>query len=157
MRLTLIALYCALSVAVMLLGGCAKQKPIPSAAETRAVVMETTVPKAHPAELTPQQELEVLILDFTAAYFSGDTSAIRDFLAEDFEGTVEGYPGDAAQAEKAPMPDLGIWVEDMEAGKTISPSIPFRESPEVDSYTYLTIELVKTQEGLRVLSYGLEK
>lgn len=75
---------------------------------------------------------------------------LRKCLAADYQGDADGYTGEAAS---------GISV------RTIAPidddnqlfaSVQFVAGNE-DSFTYLSMELIASEDGWKILSYGLEK
>lgn len=91
---------------------------------------------------------------FAAAYFDGDADALRTYLAATFEGDAETYPG-PGKAELLAVRGLGT-DEALAVGSERELSVEFRDSTE-DSYTYLTLSLVKQEDGWKVQAYGLEK
>lgn len=91
---------------------------------------------------------------FSSAYFTGDAEGMRCFLADDFTGKVEIYSGSQDYFINR---EIGRPEEVMQVGDTLTAWIEFKESPSSDSYTYLTMELIKQEDGWKVLFYGLEK
>lgn len=103
-----------------------------------------------------REEADTVTTFFAGAYFSGDTEAMRQYLADSYSGTVEGYGG-AAGAEVTGKTGLPAQGEERSVGAEETVSVQFKESPSSDSYTYLTMVLVKQEDGWKVKSYGLEK
>lgn len=102
-----------------------------------------------------QAALRDLAADFYTAYFSGDAEGIKPYLYSAFEGTPEVYdgpdPADAIAIHEIKIPE----ETDTMAGRC-SISVEFTV-PGEDSYTYLSMELVKEHDGWKVRAYGLEK
>lgn len=91
---------------------------------------------------------------FSSAYFTGDTRRMRELLADSFSGTVEAYGGSQDYVVNR---EIGSPEAVMQVGDTLTAVVEFKESAESDSYTYLTMELVKQEDDWKVQSYGLEK
>lgn len=88
---------------------------------------------------------------FSQYFFSGDMDELEKCLTDDYQDAVVCYTGETAG-------DISI--------RTIAPiedddshlfaSVQFVAGNE-DSFTYLSMELVKSENGWKILSYGLEK
>lgn len=91
---------------------------------------------------------------FSNAYFAADTQTMQQHLVEDYPKRLETYSG---------SPDFqvidikGIPEEAMQDGDTVTVWVEFRETPEADSYTYLTLEMVRQEGNWMVSAYALEK
>lgn len=93
---------------------------------------------------------------FARAYFYGTPEELTPYLADDYTGSVTVYTGpDTALlvGYGRGLPSVG----QTQVGDMRTVSYAFKESAEVDSYTYLTLELVKQENGWRIRFYGLEK
>ena len=100
-----------------------------------------------------QQELVSLAESFSAAYFGGDLTALRACLSLSYSGSSGVYSGEApGDISVVGMPD----AVDERDGASCSLSVQFRAGSE-DSYTYLSLEVVREYGQWKVLSYDLEK
>ena len=135
--------------------------PTEAPAATAAPTVEPAAePTAEPTtEPTPQPEnpeteeqlLNNFLEDFTRAYFYGTAEDVRPFLAADFQGPVEAYQG----GEPSGIETRLLFPQENDPSRYIA-SIQFVAGDE-DSYTYLSMDLVNTEEGWKVGFYGLEK
>ena len=153
----------ALMLALILsLAACGSAQPevtiVPTEAPaTAAPTVEPTVePTAEPTPLPENPETEEQILnnfleDFTRAYFYGTAEDVQPFLAADFQGPVEAYQG----GEPSGIETRLLFPQENDPSRYVA-SIQFIAGDE-DSYTYLSIDLVNTDEGWKVAFYGLEK
>lgn len=105
------------------------------------------------------QEIKSIAENFVAAYFSGDTDAVQRDLTNPYEWDIEVYEGlDATGAGTISgltlkgLGDTGI----KEVGSTHVISFEFRDSNYEDMFLYLTIELIKQEDGWKIQFYGLE-
>ena len=105
------------------------------------------------------QEIKRIAEKFAAAYFSGDTDTIQSCLTSPCEWGIEVYEGiDAAGAGTISEPALkGLTdIGKEETGSTQVISLEFRDSNYEDMFLYLTIELIKQEDGWKIQFYGLE-
>lgn len=97
--------------------------------------------------------------EFWEAYLTGDRDALKEYLAEDFEGAPDVFPDgtDGHNAEKAEL--LAVKWEKIEGRAIGDISICSLEimPGEGDSPEYLTIALILEQDYWKVSWYGLEK
>lgn len=97
--------------------------------------------------------------DFWEAYLAGDREALKEYLAEDFEGDPDVFPDgtDGHDAEKAEL--LAVKWEKIEGRAIGDISICSLEiwQGEDDSREYLTIALILEEDYWKVSWYGLEK
>lgn len=104
------------------------------------------------AERTAIRELTTA---FYTAYFSGNTEEIRNYLSTAFDGTPEVYDApdtaDDIVIHKIKIPDE---TEDMADERSVSVEFTV---PGEDSYTYLSIQMVKESGEWKISFYGLEK
>ena len=141
------------------LAACGSAQPEVTIVPTEAPVA-TAAPTAEPtAEPTPQPEnpetedqiLNNFLADFTRAYFYGTAEDVQPFLSADFQGPVEAYQG----GEPSGIETRLLFPQENDPSRYVA-SIQFVAGDE-DSYTYLSIDLVNTDEGWKVAFYGLEK
>lgn len=131
--------------------------PTEAPAATAAPTVEPTVePTAEPTPLPENPETEDQILnnfleDFTRAYFYGTAEDLRPYLTDDFQDSVETYQG----GEPSGI-ETRLLSPQENAPDRYTASIQFIAGEE-DSYTYLSLDLVNTEEGWKVAFYGLEK
>ena len=104
------------------------------------------------AERTAIRELATA---FYTAYFSGNTEEIRNYLSAAFDGTPEVYDApdtaDDIVIHEIKIPDE---TEDMADERSVSVEFTV---PGEDSYTYLSIQMVKESGEWKISFYGLEK
>lgn len=104
------------------------------------------------AERTAIRELATA---FYTAYFSSNTEEIRNYLSAAFDGTPEVYDApdtaDDIVIHKIKIPDE---TEDMADERSVSVEFTV---PGEDSYTYLSIQMVKESGEWKISFYGLEK
>ena len=147
---------------ILSLAACGSAQPevtiVPTEAPaTAAPTVEPTVePTAEPTPLPENPETEEQILnnfleDFTRAYFYGTAEDVQPFLAADFQGPVDAYQG----GEPSGIETRLLFPQEDDPSRYVA-SIQFVAGDE-DSYTYLSIDLVNTDEGWKVAFYGLEK
>ena len=150
----------ALMLALILsLAACGSAQPEVTIVPTEAPAA-TAAPTVEPtAEPTPQPEnpeteeqiLNNFLEDFTRAYFYGTAEDVQPFLAADFQGPVDAYQGGEPSAIETRL----LFPQENDPSRYVA-SIQFVAGDE-DSYTYLSIDLVNTDEGWKVAFYGLEK
>lgn len=95
---------------------------------------------------------------FAAAYFENDEAVLRSLLSEDFDGTVDLYsdPENAAQIRENDL--AGLPDDNIENGVTCWLSYEISGHAEAEgAYVYLSMEVIRTPEGFRISSYGLEQ
>ncbi len=146
------------------LAACGSAQPEVTIVPTEAPAVATAAPTVEPAaeptqEPTPQPEtpeteeqiLNNFLEDFTRAYFYGTAEDLRPYLTADFQGPVDAYQG----GEPSGIETRLLFPQEDDPSRYIA-SIQFVAGDE-DSYTYLSLELVNTEEGWKVSFYGLEK
>lgn len=113
---------------------------------------------AEQADGVPDEEqatIRDLATDFYTAYFSGDAEGIKNYLSSAFDGTPEVYDApDTAGAIAIHEMKIHDETKAMTGGRSVSVEFTV---PGEDSYTYLSIELVKENDEWKVSAYGLEK
>ena len=144
---------------ILSLAACGSAQPevtiVPTEAPA-ATAAPTVEPTAEPTPLPEKPETEEQILnnfleDFTRAYFYGTAEDVQPFLAADFQGPVDAYQGGEPSAIETRL----LFPQENDPSRYVA-SIQFVAGDE-DSYTYLSIDLVNTDEGWKVAFYGLEK
>ena len=131
--------------------------PTEAPAATAEPTVEPTVePTAEPTPLpaipeTEEQLLNNFLADFTRAYFYGTAEDVQPYLAADFQGPVDAYQG----GEPSGIETRLLFPQENDPSRYVA-SIQFVAGDE-DSYTYLSMDLVKTEDGWKVAFYGLEK
>lgn len=144
---------------ILSLAACGSAQPevtiVPTEAPA-ATAAPTVEPTAEPTPLPENPETEEQILnnfleDFTRAYFYGTAEDVQPFLAADFQGPVDAYQG----GEPSGIETRLLFPQENDPSRYVA-SIQFVAGDE-DSYTYLSIDLVNTDEGWKVAFYGLEK
>lgn len=144
---------------ILSLAACGSAQPEVTVVPTEApaaTAAPTVEPTAEPTPLPENPETEEQILnnfleDFTRAYFYGTAEDVQPFLAADFQGPVDAYQG----GEPSGIETRLLFPQENDPSRYVA-SIQFVAGDE-DSYTYLSIDLVNTDEGWKVAFYGLEK
>lgn len=95
-----------------------------------------------------------VVTAFSDAYFAGDEETLKTYLTEPDTSDIEVY-ADAETVTDISAPDLSA-VSDKQVGDVETVSLQFRPSPDADSFQYLTMELVKQDDGWKVQFYGIE-
>lgn len=112
-------------------------------------------------EESPNPEAEKVIMDFAEGYFSGNQITMLSNYYGDSSNLRDTYTGDASRVQIVSLQGLGEldnWLDNwIEKDGFAHVSLAFLETEQSDSYTYLSMEVMKTQAGYRVSSYGLEK
>jgi len=112
-------------------------------------------------ELSKDQKAAAqLMTSFWQAYLSGDTEAVKQYLTADYSDSVECFPDGTdgyAAADVRMYAMKGLEMGEMKIGDRCAASIEFSPSPTADYLMYLTVELVKEQDGWKVCWYGLEQ
>lgn len=105
------------------------------------------------------QEIKTIAEGFAEAYFSGNTDIIQSYLVDPYEWDIEVYEGlDATGAGTiSELTWKGLTDEGKEEnGSTEVISLEFRDSNYEDMFLYLTIELIRQEDGWKIQFYGLE-
>lgn len=101
-------------------------------------------------------EIGGIAADFSRAYFDGDQEELRKFLADSYDGDIEIYPD--AEPEVAGMTAVrGLEdIGDSKIGDTQVVSVACDRANMGEGFLYLTLEMVKQENGWKVYFYGLE-
>lgn len=102
-------------------------------------------------------EMKQTLEAFAAAYFHNDEETLRSYLIEDYEGSIDLYPypeqaGEIEEMYISELPDGNLPV-----GACCFVSYEFSGNVEADGeLTYLSAEMLKTDQGWKISFYGLE-
>lgn len=101
-------------------------------------------------------EIGGIAADFSRAYFDGDQEELRKFLADSYDGDIEIYPD--AEPEVAGMTAVrGLEdIGESKIGDTQVVSVACDRANMGEGFLYLTLEMVKQENGWKVYFYGLE-
>ena len=94
--------------------------------------------------------------DFSEAYFAADTGKMQEYLEEGFAYQVEGYSGNGEAVSIENIKGLSE-TKQRQVGDVEFMAVEFLEGAWSDSLSYLSMELVKQEDGWKVRSYDLEK
>lgn len=108
-------------------------------------------------EESPNPEAEKVIMDFAEGYFSGNQIAMLSCYYGDSQNLRDTYTGDPSRVQLVTIRGLEELDQDLQEYGVASVSLTFLETEQSDSYTYLSMDVLKTQAGYRVSGYGLEK
>lgn len=94
---------------------------------------------------------------FALAYFAGEKEEMRKYLADSYEGDLDVYSD--ADTELVGMMALnGVEdIADAQIGDTHTVSLVCDMAGTGEGLWYLTLEVMKQEEGWKILSYGMEK
>ena len=153
-----------LAAALLGLTGCGPKKAVSEPSPETTLPPETslsTEAPAPPAEEIHSEDWEkvhTLANIFAAAYFDGSETILQSLLAESFQGRMDVFSDAFGDAVPNVISVKGLdGIEDMEVGSICYPSIEFFSGIEGDSYSYLSLTVVKETSGWKVQAYGLEK
>ena len=101
--------------------------------------------------------IEDIVNAFAAAYFAADADTIQQYLINPYEWTIDVY-NNPDQADEVNIIEIKGIPDNLAGniGDECVVSLEFK-NPGEDSYTYLTIELVKDADSWKIKYYGLEK
>ena len=110
-----------------------------------------------PLEESPNAEAEKVIMDFAEGFFSADQVAMLSSFYGDSKDLREVYTGDPSRVRLVTLDGMEYLDSRIESSGYAPISLTFRETEDADSYTYLSVKVVKTQAGYRISAYGLDK
>ena len=94
---------------------------------------------------------------FAEAYFQNDEETLKAYLSENFEGRIDFYPYPEQAEQIEGLYISGLPDGELPAGVICYVSYEFSGNVEMDAaLSYLSMEMEKTEQGWRILSYGLE-
>ena len=131
-------------------------EPTPLPMEPTSAPLEAEYVETEPVvgELNDRENLNLMVNDFTVAYFSGDMEKVKEVLFAGPERDLEVYHG--GEATNVLIKGLDKVPDEVAEGVVYTISIQFLADGE-DSLTYLTTEVVKEGGYWQVQWYGLEK
>ena len=121
---------------------------------TFAQICNTFTPLAESANPSAERA----IVSFADGFFSGDWTAMEPYLY-DPNGEIsheDVYTGNPADIQTVALRGLDRLDQQIQEDGTGTVSLTFREGEE-DSYTYLSMDITKTDSGYQISFYGLEK
>ena len=110
-----------------------------------------------PLSESPNPEAEKVIMDFADGYFSGNRITMLANYYGDSQDLQDVYTQDASRVRIVSLQGLDGLEDWIEKDGFAHVSLAFLETEQDDSYSYLSMEVMKTQAGYRVTFYGLEK
>lgn len=147
-----------LATALLVMTGCAAENPVSKTPAETTLPVETAPQITEPAHSEDWYAVHTLTNLFAAVYFSGNADILKSYLADSFTGTVDVYTSPSPEAMPNVVALKGLnAVGDMEVGSVCHPSVEFSTGIEGDSYSYLSLTVIKEATGWKVQSYGLEK
>lgn len=104
-------------------------------------------------------EIKSIVQALAAAYFSGDTDAVKAYLTEPYEWDIDVYEGissdkGAGEVNITELKGLNS-ISEKQVGDSCTVSVEFSDT-KYDTLAYLTVELIKQPDGWKVCFYGLE-
>ena len=96
-------------------------------------------------------------MDFAEGFFSADQVAMLSSFYGDSKDLREVYTGDPSRVRLVTLDGMEYLDSRIESSGYAPISLTFRETEDADSYTYLSVKVVKTQAGYRISAYGLDK
>lgn len=171
-------LICVISVTLILgmLAGCsimestpvetqidASQEEIAEDTNTPTVIKETQeseepsqnyAPNSEQTLSTDGQEIKSIVEKFVTAYFNGDIDTIQNYLTIPYEWDIDVYTGTGVISEVNLKGLTNIGEEEIGNIKVVS--LEYRDSIIEETLSYLTLELIKREEGWKIQFYGIE-
>lgn len=102
-------------------------------------------------------EIQKIMEEFSKAYFEADVEGMELYLADSYERPIDTY---SETGEKVIVTDTTIKglndIAEKDINDVIEVWFEFRYPIEADSYQYLTLEMIKLEEGWKISSYGIE-
>lgn len=108
-------------------------------------------------EESPNPEAEQAIMEFAEGYFSGNQVAMLSNYYGDSQNLRDTYTADPSRVQIVTIRGLEELDQNLQEYGVAPVSLTFLETEQSDSYTYLSMDVLKTQAGYRVSFYGLEK
>lgn len=109
-----------------------------------------------PALSEDAMEIGTVASDFSRAYFDGDQEELGKFLADSYDGDVEVYP-DAEPKVVGMTAVRGLEdIGESQIGDTGVVSVACDRADTGEGLLYLTLEMIKQENGWKVSFYGLE-
>ncbi len=100
--------------------------------------------------------VEQVVTGFYRAYFAGDIDVFKQYLVRPYEWGPECLYDSTSDIGISAVKGLEE-IGDKNIGDTCSVSVEYLDYEESDdAYRYLTVELIKTEDGWKIYSYGIE-
>ena len=100
------------------------------------------------------------IRTFATAYFTNDEETLKGLLTDDFDGTVDlyGYPEQADKIKETYAGGSGMPTTNIDIGVRLEVFYEFTGLAEIEDNTvaYLSMSMIKTQDGFKVQWYGIQ-
>lgn len=123
---------------------------------TQTDVSDIPEVQADEEQTQTEQEISRQEDEVANAYFGGDQERIRDFLADSYDGEIEVYT-DTDREVTGMTAIKGLEnMEESEIGDTKEISMECSMSNTGEGLLYLTLEMVKQEDGWKIEFYGLE-
>lgn len=110
-----------------------------------------------PLSESPNAEAEQAIISFADGYFSGNQLLMLSNYYGDSDNLKDVYTQNASLVRLVALRGLEELDARIQENGSAAVSLVFLESETDDSYTYLSMDVMKTQAGYRVCFHGLEK
>lgn len=110
-----------------------------------------------PLSESPNAEAEQAIISFADGYFSGNQLLMLSNYYGDSDNLKDVYMQNASLVRLVALRGLEELDARIQENGSAAVSLVFLESETDDSYTYLSMDVMKTQAGYRVCFHGLEK
>lgn len=110
-----------------------------------------------PLEESVNPEAEKVIMDFAEGYFSANQVAMLSGFYGDSKDLRDVYTGDPSRVRIVTLDGMEYLDSRIESSGYAPISLTFLETEDADSFTYLSVKVVKTQAGYRISAYGLDK
>lgn len=102
-------------------------------------------------------EIHDISIAFAQAYFAGDKEEMRKYLADSYEGDLDIYSdGDTELVGMMALKGVED-ITDAQTGDTHTVSLECDMAGTGEGFWYLTLEVMKQEEGWTILSYGMER
>ena len=147
-----------LAFALLTMTGCAAKVPVSETVPQTTSPEVMTAQATEPAHSDDWYAIHTLTNLFAAVYFDGNADILKNYLADSFVGDVEVYTSPSPTAVPNVISLKGLEdIGELEVGSVCHPSVEFFTGVEGDSYSYLSLTVVKEESGWKVQAYGLEK
>lgn len=103
---------------------------------------------------TEEDFVENMVLHFCDAYFGKDTEAIKEYLTDSYAWDIDTYPDDGTDVEIKAVRGLN-GIGNKAVGESHTVSVEFKD-PAAENLWYLSMDMIKTEEGWKIEGYGVE-
>lgn len=115
----------------------------------------TNIDDSSDSKIEKENQLKIFLEDFSKRFFSGDKEGVKQFLVKEFEGNINVWDG-TEEVSDTTLKGLDA-AKETPVGELFVASLEFRATPQDDSFTYLTMEVMNNEDGWKISSYYLEK